>query len=86
MWILAQKLRIPKIQFAKHMKLKKEGQSMDIAFLLTIGNKIPLEGVTETKFEAEMEGRTIQRLPHLGIYPINNHQTQTLLYMPTRFC
>jgi hypothetical protein len=23
-WILAQKLRIPKIQFAKHMKLKKE--------------------------------------------------------------
>jgi hypothetical protein len=23
-WILAQKLRIPKIQFAKHMKLKKK--------------------------------------------------------------
>ena len=30
MWILAQKLTIPKIQFAKHMKLKKkEGQSVD---------------------------------------------------------
>jgi hypothetical protein len=30
-WILAQKLRIPKIQFAKHMKLKKkEDQSVDI--------------------------------------------------------
>ena len=29
-WILAQKLRIPKIQFAKHMKLKKkEDQSVD---------------------------------------------------------
>jgi hypothetical protein len=28
-WILAQKLRIPKIQFAKHMKLKKkEDQSV----------------------------------------------------------
>ena len=29
-WILAQKLRIPKIQFAKHMNLKrKEDQSVD---------------------------------------------------------
>jgi hypothetical protein len=33
-WILAQKLRIPKIQFAKHMKLKKKGdQSVDTSFL-----------------------------------------------------
>jgi hypothetical protein len=23
-----------------------------------------------------------QRLPHLGIYPIYNHRTQTLLHMP----
>ena len=30
----------------------------------TIGNKIPMEKVTETKFRAEMEGKTIQRLPH----------------------
>jgi hypothetical protein len=51
-----------------------------------MGKKIPMEGVTETKFRAETEGRTIQRLPHPGIYPINNHQTQTLLHMPTRFC
>jgi hypothetical protein len=43
-------------------------------------NKIPMEGVTETKFRAEMEGMTVQRLPHLGIHPINNHQTQTLLW------
>jgi hypothetical protein len=42
-----------------------------------------LEGVMETKFGAETEGRTIQKLPHLGIHPINNHQTQTLLQMPT---
>jgi hypothetical protein len=34
--------------------------------------------VTETKFRAEPEGMAIQRLPHLGIHPINNHQTQTL--------
>jgi hypothetical protein len=27
---------------------------------------------------------TIQRLPHLGIHPIYNYQTQTLLWMPIR--
>jgi hypothetical protein len=68
------------------MKLKKEDKSVDTSFLLRIGNKIPLEGVTKTKCEAETEGMTIQRLPHLGIHPINNHQTQTLLQMPTRAC
>jgi hypothetical protein len=50
------------------------------------GNKILMEGVTETKFGAETEGMTIQRLPHLGIHPINNHQTQTLWQMPTTAC
>jgi hypothetical protein len=69
------------------MKLKKkEDQSFDTSFLLRMRNKILMEGVTETKFRAETEGRTIQRLPHLEIHPINNHQTQTLLHMPTRFC
>jgi hypothetical protein len=82
---LAQKLRIPNIQFAKHMKLKKkEDQSVDTSFLLIMGNKIPMEGVTETKFKAETERRTIQRLPHPGTHPINNHQTQTVLNMPAR--
>ena len=86
-WILAQKLRIPKIQFAKHMKLKKkEDQSVDTSILLRRGNKIPMERVTETKCGPETEGMTIQRLPYLGIHPINNHQTQTLLQMPTRAC
>jgi hypothetical protein len=37
-----------------------------------------MEGVTEIKFGAEPEGTTIQRLPHLGIHLINNHQTQIL--------
>jgi hypothetical protein len=46
-------------------------------------NKIPMEGVTETKFRAETGGMTIQRLPHLGIHPINNHQIQTIFQMPT---
>jgi hypothetical protein len=43
-----------------------------------MGNKIPIKGVTETKFGAEPERMTIQKLPHLEIHPINNHQTQTL--------
>jgi hypothetical protein len=69
------------------MKLKKkEDQSVDTSFLLRMRNKIPMEGVTETKFRAEMEGRIIQRLYHLGIHPINNYQTQTLLHMLARFC
>ena len=58
---LAQKLRIPKIQFAKHKKIKKkEDQSVDTSFLLRMRNKITIEGVTETNFRADMEGRTIQ--------------------------
>jgi hypothetical protein len=66
----AQKLRILKIQFAKHMKLKKkEDQSVDTSIFLRRGNKIPMEGVTETKFGAETEGMTIQRLLHLGSIP-----------------
>jgi hypothetical protein len=44
-----------------------------------------MEGITETKFGAETEGWTIQRLPHPVIYPIISHQMQTLLHMPARF-
>jgi hypothetical protein len=69
------------------MKLKKkEDQSVDTSFLFRMGNKIPMEGVTETKMGAQTEGRTIQRMPHLGIHHIINQQTQTLLNIPKRFC
>jgi hypothetical protein len=69
------------------MKLKKkEDQSMATLILLRRRIKITMEGVTETKVRAEFEGMTIQRLTHLGIHPIYNHQTQTLLQMLTRFC
>jgi hypothetical protein len=69
------------------MKLKKkEDQSVDTSLLLRIGNRIPMEGVPETKFGAEKEGRTIQRLTQPGVHPIYNYQTQTLLHMPARFC
>jgi hypothetical protein len=69
------------------MKLKKkEDQSVDTSFLLRKGNKIPVEGVTETKFRAETQGKTIQKLPYPEIHPIYNHQTQTVLHMPERLC
>ena len=83
----AQKLRKPKIQFLKPMKLNnKEDQSLDTSILLRRGNRGPMEGVTETKFGAKTKGMTIQKLTHLGNHPINNQQTQTLLQMSTRAC
>jgi hypothetical protein len=56
-----------------HKKIKKrEDQWVDTSFLLRIGNKIPMKGVTETKFGAKTKGWTIQRLPlsHLRTYLI----------------
>jgi hypothetical protein len=43
-----------------------------------------MEGVTETKYGAEIEGKTLQRLPYLVILPIYNNQTH--LWIPTRAC
>ena len=50
------------------------------------GTKYPWEELQRKKLGAEMEGRTIQSLPHPGIHPLNNQETQTLLHMPERFC
>ena len=76
-----------KIQFAKHMKLKKnEDQSLDALPLLRTGNKTSMEGVTETKFGAETKGWTIKRLPYSGIHPIISFQTLTPLHTVARFC
>jgi hypothetical protein len=48
------------IQFAKHMKLFKNGdQSVDTLPLFKIGKKTPIEGVTETKIGAETKRWTI---------------------------
>jgi hypothetical protein len=54
--------------------------------LLRIWNKTPIEGVTETKFGAEMKGWTIERLPYLGIHPIISLHALTPLHTPARFC
>jgi hypothetical protein len=84
--VLDQKPRIPKIQLAKHKKIKKEDQHMDTSFLPIMGNKISMEGVAEINFGSKMKGWTIQRLPNLGVHPIISHQTQTLVRMPARVC
>jgi hypothetical protein len=50
-------------------------------FLLRIGNKTPMEGVTETKFGAKMKGWTIQRLPHPGIHLNQPPNPDTIAYV-----
>ena len=68
--MLAQKLGIPEIQFTDQTKLKKkEDRSMDTLVLLRRGNKIPMEGDTETKCGKKTEGKTIPRLTHWGSIP-----------------
>jgi hypothetical protein len=58
------------------MKLKKKEElSMDCLVLLRRGNKIPMGGDTETKCEAETEGKAIQRLLHLWIQPTYSHNS-----------
>ena len=69
------------------MKLKKkEDQIMDSSIILRRGNKITMEAVTDTKCGAETKGMMIHRLTYMGIHPIYNHKTQTLLWTPTRAC
>jgi hypothetical protein len=42
-------------------------------FLLRMGNKITMKGVTESKFRTESEGMAIQRPPHMRNHPIDNY-------------
>jgi hypothetical protein len=51
----AQKLRIPKIQFTNHMKLKKEDHSVDTSIHLRRGESNTMEGVKEKKCGGESE-------------------------------
>jgi hypothetical protein len=51
-WILAQKFRIPNIQYIDHRKTKKkEVQNVDASVFLRKGNKILRGGNMETKCE-----------------------------------
>ena len=85
-WILAKNLGLLKKLFTDHMKLKKnEDQSVD-ASVLRMENNIHMGGNMEMKYGTKTEGKAMQRLPHLGIYPIYSHQAQTLVWMPRRPC
>lgn len=71
------------------MKLKKkEDSSVDAPFFLDGGKKILKEGNTVTRSGAEIEGKAIQRLPHLPIHPTYWYQTYTIMdakkYLLTR--
>ena len=62
------------------MKLKKmEEQGLGALVLLRRGNKILMGGNTETKCGAEIEGKAIQRLPHLGIHYIQSPKADTIV-------
>jgi hypothetical protein len=80
---IAQKLRISKIQFTNHMKLKKkEDQSVGPSVILRSGNNIIMGANRQTTCGAETEGKATRRLPYLKIHPKHSHQKQTLLWMP----
>jgi hypothetical protein len=51
---------------------------VDTLVLLRRENKIPIGGVTETKYTTEIEGKVIQRLPLQGCIP--NTVTKTRHY------
>ena len=63
------------------MKLKKKDRSVGLPFFSEKENKILIAAFMETKCELETEGNATQRLFSLGIYPINSHQTQKVLWM-----
>ena len=88
-WILAQKLRILKIQDTickTHDTQEEQRQKCGHLLLLRIGNKTPMEGGTETTFGAETKWWTIQRLSQPGIHPIISFQMLTPLHTLARFC
>jgi len=61
------------------MKLKKKKDKIvDALVLLRRGHKMLTGGKTETKYGAENDGKVIQRLPRMGIFPTCSHQNQSL--------
>jgi hypothetical protein len=67
--ILAQKLRILKIQFTDHMKLKKKDQSVDTLVLLRRRNKILMEAIWRQSVEQRLKERPSRDCPTWGSIP-----------------
>jgi len=64
-WILAQKLRLPKIQSTDYMKLKKKDDQMWMGqSFLKVGTKVFNGGNTETTIGTKTEGKDLQKLSH----------------------
>ena len=86
-WILAPKLRIPKIQFTDHMKLKrKEDQSVGALVLLRMSNKILMgPNIERQSVEQRLKERPYRYYSTWGSTPYS-HQMQTLLGMPRSAC
>jgi hypothetical protein len=64
--ILSQKLRIPKIQFTNHMKLKKkEDQIVDTSTLFRSGNRAVVVPLIPALGRQKQTARAIQRNPVL---------------------
>jgi hypothetical protein len=65
---------------------KKEDQNVDASVILRRGNKMLTGRNMEIKCAVDTEAKAIQRLPNLGIHPINSHQTWALLWMLGSTC
>jgi len=75
------------------LKVKKEDQNMNASFLLRRENKNKnkkqktlIGRNTGIKSGAGLDEKFMQRLPFLGLHPVCNHQTQSLLLMPRSAC
>jgi hypothetical protein len=69
-WILAQKTRIPNIQFAKHMKLKKnEDQSVDTSPFLELGTKDRCKELQSQSLELRRKDGPSRDYPTQGCIP-----------------
>jgi hypothetical protein len=69
-WILSQKLRILKIQFTDHVKLKKkEDQSVYTSVLLKRGSKSPWEDMQRQSVEQRLKERPFRDCPTWGSIP-----------------
>jgi hypothetical protein len=84
--ILAQKLRIPKIQITDHIKLKKKDQSGMFQSFLGGGTKYSREEIWRQSVEQRLKERPSRDCPTWGSIPYTVNKTQTLLWMPKSAC
>jgi hypothetical protein len=78
---LAQKLRISRIQFTDHIKLKKkEDQNMNPLYLLGRGNKILLDDIQRKSMEQRLRESSFRVCPICGSIQYQSSNTDTIVY------